>query len=196
MGILERHSLYLGSFAIFLLALLSLQLYEESLKLTATSTGLVVLLFGVLLVLSFPDIIKFKVGPGGFEFERQAYGLTQKLLAPSVTRTATITSSARIEAHEPDSRSALFATLVDIEREMARLAGSHGITPSLGFGGLIGVLTSREVLDHDLHEALEFLRTIRNSAFHGEYLTESQTEAALNLATVVLEKLKAKESGS
>jgi hypothetical protein len=66
----------------------------------------------------------------------------------------------------------------------------------LGFGGLIGILTTREVLDQDLHEALEFLRIIRNSAFHGEYLTDSQTKAALNLATVVLEKLKAKESGS
>jgi hypothetical protein len=42
----------------------------------------------------------------------------------------------------------------------------------LGFGGLIGALSSRELVDQDLHEALEFLRKIRNSAFHGEYLTE------------------------
>ena len=80
---------------------------------------------------------------------------------------------------------------MDIEREMARLAGLQDTTRRrLGFGGLIGVLTSRDLLDQDLHEALEFLRQIRNSAFHGEYLSEHQTRAALDLATVVLTKLR------
>lgn len=193
---MERPNVLLGAFAVLLLVLLVLQIYADLFRLTPTSLAIVVLIFGVILVLSYPDIRKFKVGPSGFEFEREAHELTQKLQASSVTRTATITSTARIEAREPDSRDTLFTTLVDIEREMARLAGSEGATRRSGFGGLIGILTSRQLLDQDLHEALEFLRRIRNSAFHGEYLTDYQTRAALDLATVVLDKLKAKDTPS
>jgi len=198
---LARPTVLLGAFAILLLVLLIIQIYADLFRLTPSSLTIVVLIFGVVLVLSYPDITKFKVGPSGFEFERQAHELTQKLLAPTATteRTATITSTARIitgiEPREPDSRGALFTILVDIEREMARFAGLQDTTRRrLGFGGLIGALTSRELLDQDLHEALEFLRKIRNSAFHGEYLTEDQTKAALNLATIVLARLKAIET--
>ena len=178
MGTLARPNVLLGAFAGLLVALLGMQIYEDLFRLTSFSVVIVVLIFGVVLVLSYPDITKFKVGPSGFEFERQAHELTEKLLAPTpTTRVASITSRARIitgiDLHEPDFRSALFTLLVDIEREMVRLAGLQDTTSrQSGFGGLIRALASREVINQDLQEALEFLRKIRNRAFHGEYLTK------------------------
>ena len=109
MNPLARPNVLLGAFTVLLLVLLIIQIYADSFRLTPSSLTLVVLIFGVVLILSYPDITKFKVGPSGFEFEREAHELTQKLLAPTATteRTATIPSRARIitgiEPREPDS---------------------------------------------------------------------------------------------
>lgn len=195
---MARSNLILSAFTVLLLLLLSIQIYADSFRLTTTSLAILVLIFAVVLVISYPDITKFKVGPSGFEFERQAYELTEKVLsrATATERDTSITSTARlatgIELRELDSRGALFTTLVDIEREMARLAeGPESTGRRLGFAALTRELVSRELIDKDLDQALEFLRTIRNRAFHGEYLSEDQTKAALNLASAVLLRLKA-----
>lgn len=187
---MERPSLYLGGFAIFLLALLGLQLYEDSLKLTATSTGVVVLLFGVLLVLSYPDITRIKVGLGGVEFERRATELTTKILTTSAAKQRALAYVAA-PIVQADPRGALFTVLVEIEREMRRLTG---VSEPLAFGELMRKLISKDLLDENLQEALEFLRTVRNSAFHGEYLSEDQIKAATNLGSVVLSSLREKSA--
>jgi hypothetical protein len=170
-----------------------MQISVDQFRLETTSLAIVVLLFGVILVLSYPDITRFKVGPSGFEFERQATELAQKLLVPG-ERAETAAGTTEL-VREPDPRGALFTILVEIERAMARLAGMPDAgRRRTGFGSLIRLLSSKGILDRDLQQALEFLRNIRNSAFHGEYLTESQTGAALDLATVVLGRLETKDT--
>lgn len=154
--------------------------------------SLTLILSGYTLFLVLP-IIRFKLGPSGFEGELKRLIEEKDKVPTSVKSIKEVEKDlAKFSEKTVEPDLLLMRLSVEIETTMRSIAQTSGLAPSLlkvGIGSLNRMLRQAEIItDPWLINAIQFFQTHRNALVHEGKTTD--VKAAIEIGSVVLARLK------
>ena len=173
---------------IFLMLILVLELYENSLQLNQWST-IVILLIVVLIILnSHPEIAELRFGLGGISY---ILNKTEKSLTTNKREKVRAKNIVDEVSSDEKYKEIVFIKLwINIEEKIKTILSQKDLNAEKrGFSYLIWILRSRGIIkDESLLNALHSLKIIRNKVIHTNN-PDTNLDLAIKVEGIVLAKL-------